>query len=301
MRGVAFHPELRRLARGLPAAVISPFSLKVVRKLSRLPHRRAPGDVEVCTVSDGVRVWLYRPSTPKGADVPAVLWIHGGGYLIGSPGQDEQLCRRYSRALGAVVAAVDYRLAPEHQYPVPLDDCYAALAWLAAQPGVDPARIAVAGASAGGGLAASLVQLALDRGEVPLRAQLLAYPMLDDRTAYRDDVDKPGMRLWDNASNRFGWAAYLGSADPEIAVPARRQDLHGLPPAWIGVGTLDLFHDEDLDYAGRLRAAGVPCTVKVVRGAFHGFDGMLPDAKVSRSFFRSQCAMLRRALAPRPG
>lgn len=301
MRGVAFHPELRRLARGLPAAVITPFSLKVVRKLSRLPHRRAPGDVEVCTVSDGVRVWLYRPGTPKGSDVPAVLWIHGGGYLIGSPGQDEQLCRRYSRALGAVVAAVDYRLAPEHQYPVPLDDCYAALTWLAAQPGVDPARIAVAGASAGGGLAAALVQLALDRGEVPLRAQLLAYPMLDDRTADRDDVDKPGMRLWDNASNRFGWAAYLGGADPEIAVPARRHDLHGLPPAWIGVGTLDLFHDEDLDYAGRLRAAGVPCTVKVVRGAFHGFDGMLPDAKVSRSFFRSQCAMLRRALAAGPG
>jgi acetyl esterase/lipase len=297
MPGVRFHPELRRLGRALPTKVITPLRLKFIRKLSRLPHRRAPGDVEVFTVADGVRVWLYRPIAPKGADAPALLWIHGGGYLIGSPGQDEELCRRYSRALGAVVAAVDYRLAPEHQYPVPLDDCYAALIWLAAQPGVDPARIAVAGASAGGGLAAALVQLAHDRGEVSLRAQLLAYPMLDDRTAHRHDVDKPGMRIWDNASNRFGWAAYLGDADPEIAVPARRQDLHGLPPAWIGVGTLDLFHDEDLAYARRLRAAGVPCSVEVVRGAFHGFDGMAPKAKVSRSFFRSQCAMLRRALA----
>ena len=133
---------------------------------------------------------------------------------------------------------------------------------------------------------------------MPLVAQLLVYPMLDDRTVDRDGLDDPGHRLWNQSSNRFGWAAYLGDADRDVAVPARRDDLSGLPPAWMGVGSLDLFHDEDLAYAERLRAAGVPCRVEVVAGAFHGFDGILPKAKVSQSFFNSQCALLREAFAP---
>jgi acetyl esterase/lipase len=294
MPGVPFHPELRRLGQALPKAVVTPFSLEFVRRLTRLPHRRPPEDVEVATLESGVRLWVYRA---RGSGVhPGLLWIHGGGYLIGSPGQDDELCRRYAKKLGATVVAVDYRLSPEYQHPVPLEDCYRALRWLADDPAVDASRLAVAGASAGGGLAAALAQLARDRGEVRLRAQVLAYPMLDDRTAVHADVDERGMRIWDKASNRFAWAAYLGDADPEEAVPARRVDLSGLPPAWIGVGTLDLFHDEDLRYAERLRAAGVPCHVEEVPGAFHGFDGVAPEARVSRSFFASQCAMLRRAL-----
>ena len=160
---------------------------------------------------------------------PGLLWIHGG-YLIGSPGQDDELCRRYVRELGTTVASVDYRLAPESQHPVPLEDCYAALKHLAEMPTVDGSRVAVAGASAGGGLAAALVQLTHDRGELPLRAQLLAYPMLDDRTSERTDLDQSGLRLWDRASNRFAWAAYLGNADPNVAVPARRADLVGCRP-----------------------------------------------------------------------
>ncbi|MGB7359523.1 MAG: alpha/beta hydrolase fold domain-containing protein, partial [Mycobacterium sp.] len=126
-------------------------------------------------------------------------------------------------------------------------------------------------------------------------AQLLVYPMIDDRTVSRTDLDNPGHRLWNQSSNRFGWRAYLGDADPQVAVPARREDLAGLPPAWIGVGTLDLFHDEDLAYAERLRDAGVPCEVLVVDGAFHGFDGIAPKAVVSQSFFASQCELLRTA------
>ena len=129
-------------------------------------------------------------------------------------------------------------------------------------------------------------------------AQLLVYPMLDDRTVDREGLDNAGLRVWNQASNKFGWSAYLGDADPEVAVPARREDLSGLPPAWMGVGTLDLFHDEDLAYADRLNAAGVPCQVEVIAGAFHGFDGIVPKAQVSQSFFKSQCAMLRQALAP---
>ena len=289
-----FHPELRRLARMLPRTSITPFTLRFIRAASKLTGRRPAPGVEVLTLSSGVRVWLYRPPGAT-APTPGLLWIHGGGYMIGSPAQDDALCRRFVRELGATVVSVDYRLAPEHQYPAPLEDCYSALTWLAGLPAVDPDRIAIGGASAGGGLAAALALLARDRGEVSLAAQLLAYPMLDDRTAQRDDLDNPGHRLWNDSSNRFGWAAYLGDADPDVAVPARREDLSGLPPTWIGVCTLDLLHDEGLAYAERLRAAGVSCEVEVVPGGFHGFDSVAPKTKVAQSFFESQCTVLLRA------
>src|SRR6202012_668056 len=162
--------------------------------------------------------------------------------------------------------------------------------WLAALPAVDPARVAIAGASAGGGLTAALALLARDRGEVTPTLQLLAYPMLDDRSG--SGPEDPKYRMWSPKSNRFGWAAYLGNADPNVAVPARHEDLSGLPPAWIGVGTNDLFHDEDLAYAERLQAAGVPCDVEVVPGAFHGFDVWAAKASVSQRFFDSQCKAL---------
>jgi acetyl esterase/lipase len=217
--------------------------------------------------------------------------------VIGDAAQDDVLCRRFAGRLGATVVAVNYRLAPENPYPVPLQDCYTALRWLTTLPSVDPARVAIAGASAGGGLTAALALLARDRAEIPLTAQVLAYPMLDDRTVERTDLDSSGHRLWNQRSNRFGWRAYLGDADPAEAVPGRRTDLTGLPPAWLGVGTLDLFYDEDLAYAARLQEAGVPCEVVEVPGAFHGFDGVAPKAAVSQAFFDSQCAMLQATFA----
>lgn len=278
--------------------MITPLTLPLMRAAGRLMWRKKPPrDVEVVTLASGVEVRLYRPAgaTSRG---PALLWIHGGGYVIGDAAQDDVLCSRFARELGATVASVNYRLAPEHPYPAPVEDCYSALTWLSRLPSVDPSRVAIGGASAGGGLAATLALLARDRGEIGLAAQLLVYPMIDDRTVERTDLDNRGHRLWNQSSNRFGWRAYLGGADPEVAVPARRSDLTGLPPAWIGVGTLDLFHDEDLAYAERLRAAGVPCEVVVVEGAFHGFDGIAPKADVSRSFFASQCALLRTAFTP---
>lgn len=292
-----FHPELRRSARLLPKQMITPLTLPFIRAASRLMWRNVPDDVEVLTLPSGVGVRLYRPTGAAGRG-PALLWIHGGGYVIGDAAQDDVLCRRFARELGATVASVNYRLAPEHPYPAPVEDCYSALTWLSGLPSVDPARVAIGGASAGGGLAAALSLLTRDRGQLPLAAQLLVYPMIDDRTVHRTDLDNPGHRLWNQSSNKFGWRAYLGDADPEEAVPARRTDLAGLPPAWIGVGTLNLFHDEDLAYAERLRAAGVPCEVMVVEGAFHGFDGIAPKADVSQSFFASQCALLRTAFAP---
>lgn len=296
MSSLTIHPDLRRAASFLPKTLITPATLPFVRRAMSLVFTTTPKDVEVLTLASGVGVRLYRPretSTPG----PALLWIHGGGYVIGHAAQDDRLCRRYADALGATVASVQYRLAPEHPYPAALEDCYAALRWLAGLPGVDPGRVAIGGGSAGGGLAAALALLARDRGEIPVAAQLLVYPMLDDRTVGRAELDQPGQRLWSQTSNQFGWSAYLGDADPDTAVPARRADLSGLPPTWLGVGTLDLFHDENLPYAERLQAAGVPCDIEVVPGAYHGFDAILPKAAVSQAFFESQCAVMQRVFA----
>ena len=293
MPNADFHPDLRRVARFTPRALVGPRTLPLVRALFGLQRGRADADVEVITLSSGTGVRLFRPAGATGL-TPALVWIHGGGYVIGKAQQDDALCRRFSTRLGVTVASVDYRLAPEHPYPAPLEDCYSALIWLAGLNAVDSRRVAIGGASAGGGLAAALAQLAHDRAEVTPAFQLLVYPMLDDRSAA--SADNPNYRLWTPRSNRFGWAAYLGNADPQVAVPARRTDLSGLPPAWIGVGTNDLFHDEDLAYAERLRAAGVSCDVEVVPGAFHGFDGWTPKAAVSRRFFDAQCDALRAGL-----
>jgi acetyl esterase/lipase len=284
------HPELRTAARLAPRKLISPWTLPVIRLLTGVLRPRTD-NVEVLTLESGIGVRLYRPAGAA-ATTPALLWIHGGGYVIGSAAQDDLLCRKFVKELGITVAAVDYRLAPEYPYPAPLEDCYTALQWLAGLPAVDADRIAIGGASAGGGLAAALALLARDRDGVKPVFQVLVYPMIDDRSVGRH-LYHPGHRLWNATSNRFGWRSYLGGADPEVAVPARRTDLAGLPPAWLGVGTMDLFHDEDLDYADRLQAAGVPCDVHVVPGAFHGFDIIAPKADISNAFFYSQCESLR--------
>jgi acetyl esterase/lipase len=287
------HPDLRRVARFAPRQIVYPWSLPLLRRLP-IGNRSSDDGVDVVDLPSGAGARLYRP-TAAAAPTAALLWIHGGGYLLGSPEQDDALCRRYVQRLGIVVAAARYRLAPEHPYPIPLEDCYQVLTWLAGLPGVDADRIAIGGASAGGGLTAALSFLARDRGEVSPVLQVLSYPMLDDRTV-GPELDKPGFRLWNTRSNRFGWTSYLGGADPAVAVPARRTDLAGLAPAWLGVGTLDLFCAEDLAYAARLNAAGVECEVHEVPGAFHGFDGLAPKAAVSQAYFDSTCASLRRAL-----
>jgi len=288
------HPELRRAARFIPRFTIQPWALPLVRKLSNL-RKPSNAGVEVLTLPSGAGVRLHRPANAAGP-TPALLWIHGGGYLFGTAAQDDGVCRQYVDRLGITVAAVDYRLAPEHPYPIPVEDCYSVLTWLARLPGIDSDRIAIGGASAGGGLTAALAFLARDRAEVTPVLQVLSYPMLDDRSV-DPSLDDTGFRLWNPASNRIGWQSYLGGADPAVAVPARRDDLAGLPPAWLGVGTLDLFHREDLAYAERLDAAGVPCEVHVVPGAFHGFDRIAAKSSVARAYFDSQATSLRKALS----
>lgn len=287
------HPDLRRIARFLPRTFVTPRTLRTVRALQPLTLRGAK-DVEVLTLTSGKRVRLHRP-LPADGPAPALLWIHGGGYVMGIPKQDDDICQRFSRALGIAVAAAEYRLAPEFPYPSALEDCYAALEWLVSLPAVDSTRVAIGGASGGGGLAAALAFMVRDRGDITLALQLLSYPMLDDRTVAKADVAH-SYRMWTERSNRFGWDSYLGDADPDVAVPARRRDLAGLPPAWIGVGTADLFCDEDIAYAERLRDAGVPCDLDVVPQAFHVFDRLAPRTPVARAFFDSQCEALRKAL-----
>ncbi|MGO8768035.1 alpha/beta hydrolase [Mycobacterium sp.] len=293
MSNTAVHPDLRRVARFTPRQLVGARTLPLIRALLALRGGRADSDAEVIIVGSGAGVRLFRPARVT-EPAPALLWIHGGGYVIGNAKQDDSLCRRFSTRLGITVASVEYRVAPEHPYPAPLEDCYSALTWLAGLPSVDSRRVAIGGASAGGGLAAALALLARDRAEVTPTFQLLVYPMLDDRSSMA--AENPNYRLWNPRSNHFGWTAYLGDTDRQVAVPGRRTDLSGLPPAWIGVGSNDLFHDEDLAYAERLRDAGVPCGVDIIPGAFHGFDIWTPKAEVSQRFFDKQCDILRAAL-----
>lgn len=295
-----FHPDLR-LARFLPRAPVGRRILPLVRMLTRLAP--VDGDVEVAEVEPGVSVRVHRPPSGGRDPAPGVLYVHGGGYVIGNAAMGDDFCQRLAHHLDVVVAAVEYRLAPEHPYPVPLEDCHAGLRWLAGQPEVDEQRIALVGESAGAGLAAGLALRARERGQVTPVLQVLSYPMLDDRTT-DGGVEPAAMRLWNESSNRFGWDAYLGDLRdgdvPGTAAPARAEDLAGLPRTWIGVGTNDLFHAEDVAWAQRLRDAGVEVDLHVVEGAYHGFDIAEPRTPVARDFLRERIRVLRDVLADPP-
>jgi acetyl esterase/lipase len=246
-----------------------------------------------------VRVMITAP-TESQPRRPGVLWIHGGGYVLGSPQMEASGIGRLARDLGVVAVSPYYRLAPEHPFPAALDDCMATLGWMrtnADELGIDPDRIAVMGASAGGGLSAAVAQRSHDEG-ILLRAQVLVYPMLDDRTTLRRDHAGRGRFMWTPASNRFGWTSYLGrrpqiSDAPEYSAPARRDDLTGLAPAWVGVGERDLFYAEDVDYAQKLKASGVPCTLVTVPGMYHGADAFAPKSLSMKDFHSGMQAHLR--------
>jgi acetyl esterase/lipase len=311
MKTSNIHPELQQFADKIPHFTFSQRNLWFFRLMEKVALRRkSPEDISIENIyiahQDGrsrVRMRVYRPKTMTGS-APAMVWLHGGGYIVGRPEQDDAYCIDYVRETGMVIFSVDYRCAPEHPFPAALDDVYTALKWVksnAAQQDVDPDRIAVGGESGGGGLAAALTQLAVDRNEIKPAFQLLIYPMLDDRSAVRRDLGDHKYLVWSQESNRFGWESYLGNecgaADIRpYSVPARRKDLSALPPAWIGVGSLDLFHDEDIDYAQRLKECGVPCDLEVVQGAFHGFDLSGPQLKVVKDFRRSQINALKKYL-----
>jgi acetyl esterase/lipase len=307
------HPELRPLATqiekyGAMQPPLTASNLTRLRKpnplFSRAPSADVPWERRVVPVGEPhPDVPIYIINAKPGTSRPAILHTHGGGYVLGSAESAIYDLQQLCKTLDCVAVSVDYRLAPETTYAGSLEDNYAGLKWLhanAASIGADPARIAVMGESAGGGHAALLAITARDRGEVPLCFQCLIYPMLDDRTGTSRAVPPHvGIIIWDPEKNRFGWESFLGTkaggfTAPKNAVPARVTNLKGLPPAFIGVGTLDLFLDEDIDYAQRLNAAGVLTELNVVPGAFHGFDGIGASFPVGKIFNAAKMNALRR-------
>lgn len=299
-------PELRTPALYLQRPIIGPISLRHARRRAepteplpgvRVRHRSIPG---AGSVSIPVTIYADEQGPPP---LGALLWIHGGGRIAGRAELDHRLCSVLCRRAEVIVVSVDYRLAPEHPFPAALEDVHAAMRWLQGAKETlefDPARIAVGGASAGGGLAAELCQLAHDEGD-PAAFQLLVYPMLDHLTR-RPDSGR-GRLSWSAASNRYAWRSYLGidtDDPPAYSVAARREDLSGLPPAWIGVGDLDLFYQEDVAYAERLQAAGVPVHLEVVPRMYHAADLMLKEQAESMTrFWEGMADALREGLSTR--
>jgi triacylglycerol lipase len=301
-------PEIAPLIDLIPSRSLTLDNLAQARIDSETRFAALPeGPVEgVARDAGGVGVLVFTP--PGDATLRSgILHIHGGGMVIGTAHGSRRWPSVAAALLGAVVVSVDYRLAPEAPFPAPQEDCYAALAWFAANAaelGVDPARIAVMGESAGGGLAASVALMARDRGGPAVCAQLLTYPMLDHRTGGPDDVWRNpavGEFMWTRELNQFGWRCLQGDYALDDArlgwfSPARAADLSRLPPALLLTGSLDLFFDENLDFARRLVAAGVPCELHSYRGAIHAFNAV-PGAKIAQAYLRDFADGAQRFLA----
>jgi acetyl esterase/lipase len=261
--------------------------------------RQVPGPED----AGGVGVRMYQPAD-RPDTLPALLWIHGGGYVGGTVDVDDLWAKNLAKSAQCVIVSVDYRLAPEHPFPAPLEDCYAALKWLSNNSdelGVKKSRIAIGGASSGGGLAAGLALLARDRAEVEVAFQLLIYPMIDDQNIIPASETTPDTFVWSREDNLIGWRSYLGREPggedlSYYASATRATNLAGLPPAYIAVGQLDLFLNESIDYAQRLLEAGVPAELHVYPGVYHGFDAFAPMADVSQRFANERDNVLRRVL-----
>ncbi|HUV10705.1 MAG TPA: alpha/beta hydrolase [Acidimicrobiia bacterium] len=299
------HRELAPLLAAMPPFEFSAETIDVVRSGMVLGPPTSTDSVERTDhVVDEARGVVVRVHLPRGVDGPrpCAFSIHGGGYIVGNREMDDAKLGRWA-GIGCVGVSVEYRLAPQTRYPGPLDDCYDALAWVldrADDFGIDRDRVGVAGVSAGGGLAAALALRARDHGAPPLAFQLLECPMLDDRqrtqSSRLDDLP-----IWDRHANTFGWQSYLGSLYgtddiPATAAPARASDLSGLPPAFVAVGSIDGFHDENLEYATRLNRAGVPTEVHVYPGAPHGFQ-LFGDSSVAAQAERDVDEWLARRIA----
>lgn len=244
---------------------------------------------------------ICRPASAAGP-VPVLYSVHGGGMISGTHRDGLGEVLDLAAACGAALVSVGYRLAPETPHPGPVEDCYAGLVWTAQHaPELGLDRIVLVGGSAGGGIAAALALLARDRGGPALAGQLLMCPMLDDRNDSPSVHQMAGLPMWNRQANDVGWTALLGDARggpdvPPYAAPARATDLSGLPPAYIDVGSADSFRSEDVEYAERIWRAGGIAELHVWPGGFHGFDGMVPGAGISRAAVAARAAWLRRLL-----
>lgn len=305
----ALDPEVAQVFAGLPETTPPPAGDVQARRVllegiiaQADAAQPMPADVTIADhhlpVPGGERIplrWYSKENKPG----PAVVYFHGGGMILGHVGLFDGSIARYVSASGTPILSVGYRLAPEHPHPTPVEDAYAAVVWLhehAAELGVDPARIAVFGDSAGAGIAAAVSIMARDRQDPPIARQILLMPMLDDRTVTPDPLIAP-FAAWSWDDNRTGWGALLGDAAggpdvPAYAAPARATDLTGLPPAYIEVGQLDIFRDEALTYARRLGQAGVPVEFHLHPGVPHEFEGIAFATDIARRIMADRIRVL---------
>ena len=301
-------PTLRKATASFPKLpVTSGFGRALTRSLLPLllPKPKLPAGItiEKVNTNDGLSLRIY---TPTGQRTRAgMLYIHGGGMMIGSPTMDDALLATTAAELDIVIVSPEYRLAPENPYPAPLDDCQSAWRWMQenlSQRGIEGNRLAIGGESAGGGLAAGLVLRIHDEGGPKPIAQWLFCPMLDDRTALDRSLDDIDHYVWNNKMNLVGWRSYLGNSlgtdqVSAYAAPARRTDFKGLPKAWIGVGDVELFFEENKAYAQKLTSAGVPCQLDIVSGAPHAFEGLAPDSELAKDYLADAKSWLKAALS----
>ncbi|AGZ41840.1 alpha/beta hydrolase [Actinoplanes friuliensis] len=283
--------QRRAAVVGMLSAIEVPENPNVVKEDRTVPGPAGDPDITVR---------IYRPRNATGT-LPGIYYIHGGGMVLGSVDGEDPAATVLCDQVGAVVVSVEYRLAPEHPHPAPVEDCYAGLVWVAANAaelGIDPDRLAIYGASAGGGLTIGTALIARDRGGPALKFIMPIYPMLDDRNETESSHEITDIGIWDRSGNLEAWGWYLGGKEADqYAAPARAQDLTGLPPAFIDVGTVDLFRDEDIAFAQRLMAAGVPTELHIHPGSYHAAETFAADAALSRRIWALRIDALRRGLA----
>ncbi|MEV8510287.1 alpha/beta hydrolase [Actinoplanes sp. NPDC051475] len=283
--------ERRAAVEAMLGAIEVPENPDVVKEDRTVPGPQGEPDISVR---------IYRPRHAATA-LPGIFFIHGGGMILGNVAGEDPTATLLCDQVGAVVVSVEYRLAPENPHPAPAEDCYAGLQWTAAHAaelGIDPDRLAIYGGSAGGGLTIAAAMMARDRGGPAVRFMMPIYPMIDDRNETASSREITDVGIWDRDGNVEAWAWYLGGKPADrYAAPSRAEDLAGLPPAFIDVGTVDLFRDEDIAFAQRLMAAGVPTELHVHPGSYHAAETFAMEAALARRTWALRVDALKRALA----
>jgi len=283
--------QRRATVEALLAGIEVPDNPNVVKEDRTVPGPDGEPDISVR---------IYRPRNAEGT-LPGIYFIHGGGMILGNIQGEDPVATLLCDQVGAVVVSVEYRLSPEHPHPAPVEDCYAGLKWMAANAadlGYDPDRLGLYGGSAGGGLVIATALLARDRGGPAVKFMMPIYPMIDDTNETASSQEITDIGIWDRSGNIEAWAWYLGGKPADqYAAPTRAEDLAGLPPAFIDVGTVDLFRDEDIAFAQRLMQAGVPTELHIHPGSYHAAETFAADAALSKRIWALRIDALKRALS----